>query len=245
MARIMITGGSGRLGTALQKVTRCWAPTRRDCDITNYDSCALALHLFQPDVVIHCAGFANSLAAETHREECHWLNVKGTRNMADAAQGRRFVYVSTDYVFDGKQGNYSEADDVSPVNWYGETKAAGEEVALSHDYALVLRAPFRADPPWGFARAFTDQWTSCDWATVRAWEIMRAALMVDLTGILHIGSACRSIYEMANSVSDVGPMLRAEVVGVKLPRDTSLDSSKWHRILSAQSYQHAETLISA
>lgn len=96
-----------------------------------------------PDVVFH-------LAAQTAVDGCEqapwraWsINVTGTEQVAAAATaaGATLVYMSTDYVFDGQSGGYSEAASPAPINWYGRTKARGEEAALAnHPRALVVRS---------------------------------------------------------------------------------------------------------
>jgi len=245
MAGILITGGSGRLGTALRNLTECIAPSHYAMDITDVDLCRAVVELNDPDVIIHCAGFVDAAKAEQCRGRCWQLNVDGTRNMIRAANGRRFVHISTDYVFDGRKGCYSESDVPNPVNFYGLTKLAGEMVVGEHGNTLILRAPFRADPPWRFDRAFTDQFTSCDFVSLRAPEILEAALS-DWTGLLHIGGPRRSIYDLARQVSLVGQMSREEAE-VNLPRDTSLNCSKWHSLKKAYrlSSQAAATSIPA
>jgi FlaA1/EpsC-like NDP-sugar epimerase len=169
MNRILITGGSGRLGSAIQRVCReaeipCYAPSSTELDVLVQDFrdwWSREICDFTPTVMIHCAGYANAWKAESNRAECWRLNVEGTRNMVRAAAGRRFVHISTDYVFDGVEGNYSEDDLPNPVNFYGASKLAAEMIVSEHSNTLMLRAPFRADPPWRFPEAFTDQWTSC------------------------------------------------------------------------------------
>ena len=231
MANILITGGTGRLGRILAKLLPdALTPTHAELDITDRKACeAYALSLPQSVTVIHCAGFVDSAAAEVEREACWNANVEGTRNMARAFSPSRFVYLSSPYVFDGAKGNYSETDIPNPVNFYGLTKLCSEQAVQEYPNTLILRAGIRADPPWRFPNAFIDQWTSDDFMSVRAPEIIRAALS-DCCGILHIGGHRRSVYELARTVSEVGQMTRAQFPGVKIPRDTSLNSGKWASI---------------
>ena len=251
--RILLTGGSGRLGRALLACR--WpdgvgviAPTRRELDITDRQSCRAAMHRYCPDIVIHAAAFADAARAESLKPWCWDLNVNGTRNLTIGIHDTRVVFISTDYVFDGVTGNYSERDFPAPLNYYGLTKTVAEAIIFAHPWSLIIRAPFRADPPWPFERAIVDQWTSCRFASEVAPDIIRAALMLDLTGVIHIGGPRRSIYEMARDASpEVGQITRAEIeaeTGLRLPRDTSLDSSKWHSLpkASQQSFRLAETL---
>jgi dTDP-4-dehydrorhamnose reductase len=241
MNRILITGGSGRLGSAIQRVCReaeipCYAPSSTELDVLVQDFrdwWSREICDFTPTVMIHCAGFANALKAESARAACWSLNVEGTRNMVRGFRGMRFVYISTDYVFDGEEGNYSESDTPNPVNFYGASKLAGEMIVSEHENTLILRAPFRADPPWRFPKAFTDQWTSCRFASEVAPDVVAAALSNE-TDILHIGGPRRSIHELAETATPgMLKIKRADFQGLRIPRDTSLDSTKWHSLQTA------------
>ena len=216
------------MGAALQAVAECMAPPKDELDVTSAASCMKAVRTYQPDLIIHAAAYTNALKAETEKADCWRVNVTGTENMARAAHGRRFVYISTDYVFDGRLGNYSEADIPNPLNFYGLTKLIGEYVVRQYPNTLILRAPFRADPPWRYERAFDDQFTSCRFVSEQAPEIARAALG-DEVGTLHIGGPRRSILEMACEASpgQVGQMFRCEIQNLVLPRDVSLNSTRW------------------
>lgn len=235
MARILITGGSGRLGSAIRRVCReavvsCCAPASGELDVLDELGARSAVARIDPDIIIHCAAYANAWKAETNRAECWKLNAEGSRNMVRAASGRRFVHISTDYVFDGQEGNYGESDIPNPVNFYGVSKLAAEMIVGEYDNSLILRAPFRADPPWRFAKAFTDQWTSCRFASEVAPDVVAAALS-DVTGVLHIGGPRRSIHELAEAATPgMLKTKRADVQGLRIPRDTSLNSARWQSL---------------
>ena len=225
--RILITGGSGRLGTAIRAATLCVAPTHEELDITESAECLGAISRYDPEIIIHCAGYVTAMGAETYKREAWEVNVQGTETIVKAALGRRFIYSSSDYVFDGERGDYSEDDIPHQVNFYGLTKLAGEIIVSQHPNTLIVRAPFRADPPWPYTRAFTDQWTSCDFVSVRAPQIVQVALG-HITGILHIGGVRRSIFELARDATpNIGQMVRGDIEGLVLPRDVSLQTGKW------------------
>lgn len=228
MQPILITGGSGRLGSALRKVLPdAITPTHSEMDILLPAVCRRWIYEIQPRAIVHCAGYVNALLAETHKKECMLANVTGTYNVLYAHIGIRFIYMSSDYVFDGTEGDYSEDSIPNPVNFYGLTKYAGEVVTLTRPDTLVVRAPFRYGPPWPYPRAFADQWTSARFVDEVAADIAKVA-DTRLTGIIHIGGPPRSTYEMAKSVSpSVTPMVRSDIIGVNLPRDVSLDSTLW------------------
>lgn len=239
--RILLTGGSGRLGTAIRRALKdfpdveCYFPTSRELDIRDFSLCAEWMAIADPDIVIHAAALANAAACECDHSRCSDVNVEGTKNMLVAADANRFIYISTDYVFDGKKGNYAEDDIPNPVNFYGFSKVAGELAVAQYPNTLILRAPFRDDPPWRYERAFVDQFTSCEFVSVRAPQIIQAALS-DLLGILHIGGRRRSILEMAREAGppSIGAVYRSNITDLELPYDTSLNDDKWLAFTAAQ-----------
>lgn len=99
----------------------------------------------EPRWVVNCAGFTNVDACERDPERAHLLNVELPRILATACAeaGVGFVHISTDAVFDGQRGNYSEDDIPAPVNVYAQTKLEGEHAVLDAlPVALVIRTNF-------------------------------------------------------------------------------------------------------
>ncbi|MEN0083830.1 MAG: dTDP-4-dehydrorhamnose reductase [Leifsonia sp.] len=135
MTRYLIAGAAGMLGQDLQKALASrdvTALTRADLDVTDRDAvlAAVAGH----DAVINASAYTKVDDAETHEDDAYAINALGTENLAVAAarHGARFVTVSTDYVFDGHATTpYAEDTRRDPINAYGRTKAAGEELALA------------------------------------------------------------------------------------------------------------------
>lgn len=145
MKRIAITGAGGMLGRELARVLAPRQPVLWDhaaCDITDPFSTRLAIEAARPDVVIHLAAFTKVNGCQRHPDKAQLVNGEGTRNVAEAvnAIGARLVYVSTDYVFDGrKRAPYGEVDLVAPVNAYGRSKEEGERHAATVPGSLILR----------------------------------------------------------------------------------------------------------
>lgn len=143
--RILIAGAAGMLGQDLQKALAdrdVTALSRADLDVTDRDAvlAAAAGH----DVIVNASAYTKVDDAETHEDDAYAINALGTENLAIAAarNGARFVTVSTDYVFDGHATEpYAEDTPRDPINAYGRTKAAGEELALAAhpDGTFVVR----------------------------------------------------------------------------------------------------------
>lgn len=146
MARWVVTGGTGMLGTDLAALAReaghdVSALGSSDCDIRDLDAVRAAVA--GADVVVNAAAYTAVDAAEDDEPAAFALNAVGARNVARAARevGARMVQISTDYVFDGQgEGPYSTDAAQAPRSAYGRTKAAGEWAVLAEEpNALVVR----------------------------------------------------------------------------------------------------------
>ncbi|MCR4307719.1 MAG: sugar nucleotide-binding protein [Candidatus Berkelbacteria bacterium] len=224
---ILLTGGSGRLGTELQKLRKFeLTPTLEKLDITDRGVVRRYLQFYQPSLIVHCAAFTKVELEPEDFLESWETNVDGTYNLAQS--GIPMLYISTEYVFDGEKGNYRESDKPHPLNFYATTKLVGEQMALRFN-GKVIRLLFKPRP-WPFERAYSDQWTSGDYVDVIAKEVNKAIDKFDeLPLITHIGTGRKSIYDLARQTGDVGVMSRTEVRAI-LPKDTSLDTTLWDTI---------------
>ena len=115
-------------------------------DITDREAVLSAIEEIRPDVIIHCAAWTAVDAAEDeeNKAKVHAINVDGTQNIADAAKAvdAKMLYLSTDYVFDGKGDRPWEPDDkcYAPLNVYGQSKLDGElAVSGTLDKFFIVR----------------------------------------------------------------------------------------------------------
>jgi dTDP-4-dehydrorhamnose reductase len=130
--KILITGGAGlvarHLSAILERETVI-AATRDMLDVTDIDSAISFFREIKPDAVFHLAAFTDVDGCEEKPGCAFLVNGLGTRNIAIAAadSGAFFVYVSTDFVFDGlKKEPYRESDRTEPISVYGTSKLSGE-----------------------------------------------------------------------------------------------------------------------
>jgi len=157
--KVFITGANGLLGQAITSVfTRetgwkliCssvedksfldYGHTYEKLDITNKEDVKRIISEHKPDVIVNCAAFTNVDACETEHEACWKLNVDGLKNLIIAArrEGSKVIHISTDYVFDGKNGPYTEDDTPNPISFYGRSKLAAENALTTSgiDHAIV------------------------------------------------------------------------------------------------------------
>ena len=142
--RILVTGSSGQVGTALRSVLPyATFLTRSDIDLGDLDSIPRVIDAYRPSAVINCAAYTNVDLAEAEEDRATIINGAAVGEIARACAERDtpLVTYSSDYVFDGRSSTpYLEEDPVGPVGAYGRSKLIGERLALEqHPRALVVR----------------------------------------------------------------------------------------------------------
>ncbi len=155
LSKVLVTGITGLLGRALRTelptgdievvgtgLTRAQGDVRR-LDLLDTASVEELFAAEKPDVVIHAAAERRPDVSQADPDGTRQLNIDATGTVADAAKkvGAWVLYLSTDYVFDGENPPYAVDAKPNPLNFYGETKLAGEHVALREPENLVLRVP--------------------------------------------------------------------------------------------------------
>lgn len=161
MTHLLVTGASGLLGLNLSllaavkgfKVTG-WVHTRglkhapfsiQQVDLCELDSIEVRITEIKPDLIIHCAALANLEAAEADPVLAQRLNVDAAGRLAQIAAEHQinFVHISTDAVFNGQLGAYTEEDKPSPLGVYAQSKLAGELVVQeANPSAVIARVNF-------------------------------------------------------------------------------------------------------
>jgi dTDP-4-dehydrorhamnose reductase len=137
--KVLVTGAGGLLGSKIVELAKDYTvykthashPLFQDSikmDVTNEKEVKQVFSQIMPNVVVHTAAETNVDKCEDRREHAWKINADGTRILAEACNkaNAKMVYVSTDYVFDGEKGLYTEEDQPNPINYYGLTKLMGE-----------------------------------------------------------------------------------------------------------------------
>ena len=158
--RLLVTGASGLLGLNLcllsaQDHELTGIVNRRNlkdapfeavqADLLAENAARRLLDQTQPEYLIHCAAMANVDDCERDPLTAQEINAQVPARLADLCAGRGigFMHISTDAVFDGSRGNYSEQDEPHPLSVYARTKLEGEQgVLVENSSALVLRVNF-------------------------------------------------------------------------------------------------------
>lgn len=159
--KILVTGANGLLGQTLimqllekkyEVIGTGRGPTRliaaavegytyKDLDITDGPATSEFIIQENPALIVHAAAMTQVDQCELHKQECYNVNVTATRFIIDAALAiqAKLIYVSTDFIFDGKDGPYREDDTPAPVNYYGSTKLVAENAVMESglDWAIA------------------------------------------------------------------------------------------------------------
>lgn len=268
--KLLITGASGLLGSKLSELARI-----RKCkvyaaynqhkpvngipikfDVSNRNAVEKAFGKIKPEAVVHAAALTNVDKCESEKELAWKINVEGTKTIAESCKKHHafLVYISTDYVFDGEKGMYSEKDEPAPINYYGLTKLKGEESIknLTNEYCIarssVIYGSIPAIGKINFAlwllhklkrrervKIVTDQWNSPTSNTNLANMVLEV-LEEKLTGTFHLAGATRlSRYEFSQLLAKnfsldmnlITPVSSKDIPWIaKRPKDSSLDIDK-------------------
>ena len=150
MKRILITGAFGQLGEDCSNLlntnfhvirTGIRADDEdRKLDITSEKSVKDLLNKHAPDIILNLAAMTNVDGCEKNPERAHKVNHDGVVNLCDGFDGH-FIQISTDYVFNGKEGPYLEDDPVDPISVYGKSKLAAEKYLMNSNIShTIVRA---------------------------------------------------------------------------------------------------------
>ena len=142
---ILVSGASGLIGSALMRFlttdnevtgfsSQAGGRNIVQCDVRNFDELKKVFLRYRPDIVIHLAGNKNLKECQDNSARCHEVNVLGTSNIVRLSNqiGACLIYVSSDYVFDGKNGRYCAKCYRNPQQIYGHTKLAAEDIVTSY-----------------------------------------------------------------------------------------------------------------
>jgi dTDP-4-dehydrorhamnose reductase len=235
MTKIMITGGSGKLGKAFAALfPDSVHPPHTVLELSDRKAVFDYISRHKPDLIIHTAALTGIRECEDDKPKAWVSNVLGTQNLVDACLKHNptvyFVYISTACVFDGHRGFYNEEDIPYPENFYALTKLLGEFVVKKLPSHLIVRTNFVAKEKWRFPKAFVDRFGTYLFAEDVAQGI-KEVTEAKLQGIVHVcGDKKLSMFELARmTTSDVQPLTLKEYTGPRLTIDMTLDTVRWKR----------------
>lgn len=231
MKKILITGASGQLGKTLKNIFKSRyniIPTAKShyfkqknyfLDITNHLLIKDIVAATAPDIIINLAALTNVDLCEKRPDLAHSINFVGLENLVKIFNGP-IIQLSTDYVFDGKIGQYSENSSVNPINEYGKTKLKAENFLQENSKdSLIIRTNVLYDYISKSSASFLnwvvkslqdgekinvvdDQWNNPTWTKSIAVLIDRA-IKRELNGLIHWGDYDYiSRFDFANKIAD-------------------------------------------
>mgnify|MGYP001009140757 CR=1 FL=1 len=270
--RILITGATGMLGTNIINVFKddnrfeVYGISRRIngkinnynrviTDITDNNQLLKILKQIKPDIIIHCAANTNVDDCNDNKGYTYKLHVDATRTLAKF--NSRYIYISTDSVFDGQKGNYSEEDKTNPLNYYAATKLKGEKISLNtNSKALIIRTNiygFHLEKKnslveWALdnlllnneINGFTDVYFNPIYVSQLAKIIKETIIANNISGILNVGSKeYISKYQFLVKVAKVFNITKSLIIPKSIedinfaamrPRNTTLNLKKFQDV---------------
>jgi dTDP-4-dehydrorhamnose reductase/2-polyprenyl-3-methyl-5-hydroxy-6-metoxy-1,4-benzoquinol methylase len=237
--KILLTGGYGQLAREILKLdSGIDAPDRPEMDFSRYESIERYCEGKNFEIVIHAGAVTNKFNEQVDEQYIE-SNIIGTSNIVLWAMrnNARLVYISSDYVYPSERGDYTEESALYPVNRYAKSKLGGEMAVQLYEKSLIIRTSFYVSLQ--FSRACTDQYTSRISIRDVASAVYKLSLDASLVGIINLGSSGkRSLYTIVRDEfnHDTAPIRRKDIsISYIVPPDSSLDTSKYHRIMDSSS----------
>lgn len=228
MHKIVVTGGSGTLATALREfLPNAKYLTRADCDVRDPTQISAALWNADPEVVIHAAALTDH--QYPNAAEVIESNIFGTEHVARWCRTNavKVVYLSTHYVYPGARGNYAEHNTPRPIGTYAWSKLAGERWAETVPEHLIVRGSwytFRRVALWAKMGAVADAYGSREPVTDAARKIA-ALVQHGALGTFNIGGPRRTYYDIAVECFGDGHVTRATRADIVAPYAFPVDAS--------------------
>lgn len=239
MKTILISGGNGKFSNALIKINKRYqilAPNKKQMNVLSQNSISKFISKHKVNYFIHAAAFTAPMSRhKIELEKSISTNIIGSANVALSCLKKKIklIYISTNFVYPGKKGNYTENSSLLPVNEYGWSKLGGECAMQIYKNTLILRICMN-DDYFPHKSAYTNYLTSFLKKTDAAKITLK---LLDKKGIINIGGKKQSAYNYARDSN-------AKVKKIKLKKedkkllglDTSMDINKLSKILHAKKY---------
>ena len=238
----MISGGKGNLAQNIIEQSSdhdIVAPSRQEMNVSNLWEIEDEIKHHNPDVFIHAAAYTRPMRKhQDNPDKSIQANIIGTSNVVLACMKHniKLVYISTDYVYPGTDGDYNEDDALSPfvgksdgVTKYGWSKLGGECAVRMYDNSLILRTCI-CDYPFPHSQALTDVKKSLMYNFEAARIILK---LLNEKGVINLGGDSQSVYDFASKKNPrIRKITRQDVKDVYIAPDTSMNTSRLKEILN-------------
>tara|TARA_R110002020_G_scaffold103000_1_gene241310 strand:+ start:371 stop:1141 length:771 start_codon:yes stop_codon:yes gene_type:complete len=183
------------------------------------------------DYVIHAGAITRPMVIhEDNPTLSIETNIVGTANIVMACEkyNKKIIYISTDYVYEGIDGNYKETDAMKPFTKYGWSKLGGECAVQMYDNHLILRMAMNRKP-FPHPKALKDMKKSLMYIEDAAKVTLK---LLDETGIMNVGGKSQSVYDFVKKEnSDIEPIYLKDISDVNMATDCSMDTTKMKEVI--------------
>ena len=232
--KIIMTGGDGRFAKVFKKFKsskNIFFPSKKTLNLTNINSIKKYVKKIKPNYLIHCAALSRPMDIhEKNIEDSISKNIIGTCNIVKVCNQEKIklIYFSTNYVYAGIKGNYSEDDPVLPINNYALSKLGGECAVQMYKNSLILRIAM-TEKPFIHKKAFNDVETNFIYHEDFAKNLLK---LIDKKGIINVGGNKQTIFNFAKKTNPkIKPVSAKKILGKKYPLKQSMNVNKYLKII--------------
>ena len=235
MRKIIFTGGSGKFGKVFKKFylnrKDIFYPSSKTFDVTNFKKMEKFVKKVKPKFIIHAAAISRPM--DLHEKKITKsinTNIVGTSNIVNICQkyNIKLIYFSTNYVYPGKKGNYSESDPVLPINNYAMSKLGGECAVQMYKNSLILRICM-TEKPFVHKQAFSDVEMNFMYHEDLAKNLLK---LINKKGIINVGGQKQSVYKFAQkSNKKIKSISAKKKLGKNYPLKQSMNVNKYLKLI--------------
>ena len=233
--KILFTGGNGRFGSIFRKTTKLKKilyPSKKEFNILNINSLNRYIKKNRPKIIIHAAGLSRPM--EIHEKNISLSidkNIIGTCNIVKVCRNFniKLIYLSTNYVYPGKKGNYQENDPLLPYNNYAWSKLGRECAVQMYKNSLILRVCM-TEKPFIHNSAFTDLITNF----IFHEDVVKLfPKIIKKNGLINIGGKSQSVFSFAKKFNkNIKGIKAKKYLGKNIPLNHSMNLKKLKKIIN-------------
>ena len=229
--KIVITGGNGRFGLVLKKKyhsDKLLYPNKKQLNILSTKSIENYLIKKKPKILIHLAALSRPMKIHDNDiSKSININIIGTSNIVKICSKLKIklIYFSTNYVYEGKKGNYKETDPVLPINNYAWSKLGGESSVQMYKNSLILRVCM-TEEPFIHKKAFSNLKTNFIFQKDVADILFK---ILNKKGIINVGGIIQTPYNFGKKYNK---NIKKILAKKKLPLNPSMNINKLKKILT-------------
>jgi len=231
--KIIITGGSGRFGSALKKKyykNNFFYPSKKELNILSEISIQKYIKKIKPKILIHLAGLSRPMKVhEKNITNSIDLNIIGTANIVKICKkfNVKLIFFSTNYVYPGKKGNYKETDSLLPINNYAWSKLGAESSVQMYKNSLILRVCM-TERPFLHKKVFKNVKTNFLYHDEIVSFLFK---LVKFRGILNVGGKIHTLVGFAKKIKKKIVVIDKKNSIFKNYPNTSINTDKLKKIL--------------